>query len=237
MLTVTGRQFVTSRRGELRSGHGTSDAALISAIAGSDRDAMHVLYVRHSVRVYRFVLRLTNDSSLAEDLVSEVFIDVWRGARGFKEKSQVSTWLLAIARNKTLAAMRARLDEQLDDEMATAIADPADDAETTANKRDRSAIVEHCLSKLSPLHREVLVLVYYHEKSVDEVAQIVGAPASTVKTRMFYARKRMENLAEGYRVRRALIPAFCQAPRAGLPATAFWVKAGKPNDRVGQRRH
>jgi len=113
MLTVTGRQFVTSRRGELRSGHGTSDAALISAIAGSDRDAMHVLYVRHSVRVYRFVLRLTNDSSLAEDLVSEVFIDVWRGARGFKEKSQVSTWLLAIARNKTLAAMRARLDEQM----------------------------------------------------------------------------------------------------------------------------
>jgi RNA polymerase sigma-70 factor (ECF subfamily) len=167
---------------------------LIRAIAANDRDAMHVLYVRHSVRVYRFVLRLTNDSSLAEDLVSEVFVDVWRGARGFKEKSQVSTWLLAIARNKTFAAMRARLDEQLDDEMAKAIADPADDAETTANKRDRSAIVEHCLSKLSPLHREVLDLVYYHEKSVDEVAQIVGAPASTVKTRMFYARKRMENL-------------------------------------------
>jgi RNA polymerase sigma-70 factor (ECF subfamily) len=112
-------------------------------------------------------------------------------SRGFKEKSQVSTWLLAIARNKTFAAMRARLDEQLDDEMAKAIADPADDAETTANKRDRSAIVD---SKLSPLHREVLDLVYYHEKSVDEVAQIVGAPASTVKTRMFYARKRMESL-------------------------------------------
>jgi RNA polymerase sigma-70 factor (ECF subfamily) len=88
------------------------------------------------------------------------------------------------------------LDEQLDDEMATAIADAADDAETTANMQDRSAIVKHCLSKLSPLHREVLDLVYYHEKSVDEVAQIVGAPANTVKTRMFYARKRMENLLE-----------------------------------------
>ena len=62
------------------------------------------------------------------------------------------------------------------------------------NKRDRSAIVERLLSKLSPLHREVLDLVYYHEKSVDEVAQIVGAPANTVKTRMFYARKRMESL-------------------------------------------
>jgi RNA polymerase sigma-70 factor, ECF subfamily len=196
MLTITGTQFITSRRGELRSGHGTSDEALIGAIAAGDQDAMHVLYVRHNARVYRFVLRLTNDSSLAEDLVSEVFIDVWRGARGFKAKSQVSTWLLAIARNKALSAMRARLEEQLDDEMAASIADPAGDAETTANKRDRSAIVERCLSKLSPLHREVLDLVYYHEKSVDEVAQIVGAPANTVKTRMFYARKRMEKLLE-----------------------------------------
>src|SRR6266436_1074935 len=191
MLTVTGKQFVTSRRGELRSSHGTSDAALIRAIAASDRDAMHVLYVRHSVRVYRFVLRLTNDSSLAEDLVSEVFIDVWRGARGFKEKSQVSTWLLAIARNKALSAMRARLDEQLDDEMAITIADPADNAETTVNKRDRSRCVQHCLSLLSPLHREVIDLVYYHEKSIDEVARIIGAPENTVKTRMFYARRRM----------------------------------------------
>ena len=194
MLTISGRQFVISHTDRLGSRQRTSDEALIRAIAAGDRHAMHVLYVRHNVRVYRFVLRLTNDSTLAEDLVSEVFMDVWRRANSFKAQSQVSTWLLAIARNKTLAAMRARLDEQLDDEMATAIADPADDAETTANKRDRSAIVEHCLSKLSPLHREVLVLVYYHEKSVDEVAQIVGAPASTVKTSIFYARKRMENL-------------------------------------------
>jgi RNA polymerase sigma-70 factor (ECF subfamily) len=131
---------------------------------------------------------------LAEDLVSEVFIEVWRRAYGFKGKSQVSTWLLAIARYKALSALRSRSDEQLDDEMATAIADPAEDVETTVDRRDRSAIIQHCLSQLSPLHREVIDLVYYHEKSVDEVAQIVGAPVNTVKTRMFYARRRMENL-------------------------------------------
>ena len=90
--------------------------------------------------------------------------------------------------------MRARLDEQLDDCMATAIVDPTEDAETTVDKRDRSAIVQQCLSQLSTIHREVLDLVYYHEKSVDEVAAIVGAPVDTVKTRMFYARKRMANL-------------------------------------------
>jgi len=194
MLTLTGKPFVTSRTGEVGSGQARSDEALIGVIAAGDRRAMQALYARHNVRIYRFVLRLTNDSSLAEDIVSEVFIDVWRGAEGFKVKSRVSTWMLAIARHKTLSALRRRSDEQLDEDAAAAIADPADDAETTANNRDRSAIVQQCLSQLSALHREVLDLVYYHEKSVDEVAEIVGAPINTVKTRMFYARKRMQTL-------------------------------------------
>jgi RNA polymerase sigma-70 factor, ECF subfamily len=200
MLTLTGRQFVTSRRDELGSGRGTSDEALVRAIAAGDQHAMQVLYARHSVRVYRFVLRLTNDGWLAEDLVSEVFIDVWRRADSFKAKSQVSTWMLAIARHKALSALRGRSEHQLDDDTAVAIVDPADHAETTMSKRDRSTIVQHCLSQLSAVHREVLDLVYYHEKSVDEVAEIVGAPANTVKTRMFYARKRMENLLEAARL-------------------------------------
>ena len=195
MLTLTAKPFVTSRTGEVGSGQGTSDETLIRAIAAGDRRAMQALYARYSVRIYRFVLRLTNDRSLAEDIASEVFIDVWRGAEGFKVKSQVSTWMLAIARHKALSALRRRSDERLD-ENATAIADPADDAETTVDKRDRSALVQHCLSQLSVLHREVLDLVYYHEKSVDEVAEIVGAPANTVRTRMFYARKRMQTLLE-----------------------------------------
>jgi RNA polymerase sigma-70 factor, ECF subfamily len=196
MLTLTGKPFVTSRTGEVGSDQATSDEALIRATAAGDRHAMHVLYVRHSVRVYRFVLRLTNDGPLAEDLVSEVFLDVWRGAEGFKAKSQVSTWMLAIARHKALSALRPRSDEQLDEDTAAVMADPTDDSETTANNRDRSAIVQQCLSQLSALHREVLDLVYYHEKSVDEVAEIVGAPANTVKTRMLYARKRMQALLE-----------------------------------------
>jgi RNA polymerase sigma-70 factor (ECF subfamily) len=196
MLTLTGKPLVASRTGEAGSGQGTSDEALIGAIAVGDRRAMQALYARHNVRIYRFVLRLTNDSSLAEDIVSEVFIDVWRAAEGFKAKSRVSTWMLAIARHKALSALRRRSDEQVDEDAVTAIADPADDAEATVDKQDRSAVVQHCLSQLSALHWEVLDLVYYHEKSVDEVAEIVGAPANTVKTRMFYARKRMQTMLE-----------------------------------------
>ena len=174
----------------------TSDEALIGLIADGDKRAMQVLYARHNVRVYRFIVRLTGNQSLAEDLVSEVFLDVWRQAVGFKGKSRVSTWILAIARYKALSALRGRSDEQLDDGTATAIADPADDPGMMAERQDRSRIVRKCLSQLSTTHREMLDLVYYQEKSVEEVAQIIGVPCGTVKTRMFYARKRMEKLLE-----------------------------------------
>ena len=172
----------------------TSDETLIGLIAGGDKRAMQVLYCRHNVRVYRFIARLTGNASLAEDLVSEVFFDVWRQADAFEAKCQVSTWLLAIARYKALSALRRRSDEQLDDVMAATIEDPSDDPETTVYNQDRSAIVQKCLSQLSPAHREVIDLVYYHERSVDEVAQIVGVPAATVKTRMFYARNKLADL-------------------------------------------
>jgi RNA polymerase sigma-70 factor, ECF subfamily len=196
MLTITGLSQQVGRIATAKSegAQQTSDEALVKAIADGDRRAMQTLYQRHNVRVYRFVLRLTNDASVAEDLVSEVFIDVWRQADTFKAQSQVSTWLLSIARHKALSALRRRQDEQLDERMASAIEDPADDPETIVRKEDRSAAMQSCLSQLSVPHREVIDLVYYQEKSVDEVARIVGIPASTVKTRMFYARKQMEKL-------------------------------------------
>jgi RNA polymerase sigma-70 factor (ECF subfamily) len=196
MHTFTERPLVISRAAKLGSGQGTPDEALLGAIANGDQRAMRVLYARYHVRVYRFVLRLTQDRSLAEDVVSDVFIDVWRQAGRFKGKSEVSTWVLAIARYKALSALRAHSDAQLDDNAAASVVDPTDDAETMMSKRDRSATIQRCLAQLSAVHREVLDLVYYHERSVDEVAEIVGAPVSTVKTRMFYARKRMENLLE-----------------------------------------
>jgi RNA polymerase sigma-70 factor (ECF subfamily) len=172
----------------------TTDEALIRLIADGDRRAMQVLYARHNVRVFRFIVRLTGNQTMAEDLVSEVFLDVWRQAEGFEAKSQVSTWLLAIARYKALSALRRRTDEHLDDQMAATIEDTADDPEAQVSTKDRNALVQKCLIQLSQAHREVIDLVYYHEKSIDEVARIVGVPAATVKTRMFYARNKMADL-------------------------------------------
>jgi RNA polymerase sigma-70 factor (ECF subfamily) len=180
----------------------TADEVLIGRIASGDRLAMQVLFARYHVRVFRFVLRVVRDESAAEDLISDVFLDVWRQAGRFEGRSAVSTWLLAIARFKALSAIRRKPNEELNEEAAEAIEDPADDPEVAIEKKDKGAILRKCLSGLSAEHREIIDLVYYHEKSVEEVAEIVGIPENTVKTRMFYARKKLAELLKAAGIER-----------------------------------
>ena len=183
----------------------SSDEALVALIAQRDKRALQQLYSRHHVRIYRFALRFLNDEAAAEDIVSEVFIDVWRQAERFEGRSQVTTWLLAIARNKALSMLRRRSNEELDDEVAEFIEDPSDNPEVAMLKSQRASVLQDCLTQLSPAHREIVDLVYYHEKSVEEVAEIISVPANTVKTRMFYARKRIGELMAAKGINRAQI--------------------------------
>src|SRR5438270_2977254 len=119
----------------------TSDEVLIGRIAQGDRLAMQVLYARHHVRVYRFVVRLVRDETTAEDLISEVFLDVWRQADRFEGRSALSTWILAIARFKALSALRRRPEEELKEETAEAIEDTSDNPEESLAKKDKSAVI------------------------------------------------------------------------------------------------
>src|SRR6266516_6511743 len=172
----------------------SSDEMLIRRIAGGDQLAMRTLFARHRVPLYRWLLRIWRDETLAEDLLSDVFLDVWRQAGSVRGDASVSTWLLAIARYKALSARRARADAELDARIASSIADPADNPEAALQKRSRSEVLKDSLARLSPEHGEVIDLVYYHGKSVKEVADIVGIGEATVKTRMFYARKKLADL-------------------------------------------
>ena len=181
-----------------------SDDALIELIGNGDKRAMVSLFMRHNVRIHRFVMRLTGKSSIAEDIVSDVFLDIWRGAAEFSGRSNVSTWLLGIARNKALSALRRRTETVLDYDAAVALVDDMDDPEVVADRASRGAIVRRCLTRLPPPLREIVDLIYYHEKTVAEVAEIVGIPPGTVKTRMFHARSRLQQLLENAGVRRAL---------------------------------
>jgi len=171
----------------------TADDILIRRIARGDKGAMHVLFARHNLRVYRFIARLVGDGA-AEDLTSDVFLDVWRNAGRFEGRSQVSTWILAIAHYKALSHLRGRTTDYLDDEAAEAIEDPADDPARMVEKNDTGSLLRKCMAQLSLAQREVIDLVYYHERSMEEVADILQIPEPTVRTRMFYARKRLKDL-------------------------------------------
>ena len=178
------------------------DAMLIARIATGDRLAMHALFARHKTRVYHFILRLVGDAASADDLTSEVFLAVWRHAHKFRGHAAASTWLLAIARFKALDEVRRRRDTAPDLEQ-TAASDPAADLEASWADKHRGAMLRKCLGALSPEHRTIIDLVYYQENSVQEVAAIVGIPCATVKTRMFYARKKLVTLLAAQGLTRA----------------------------------
>jgi RNA polymerase sigma-70 factor (ECF subfamily) len=190
-VTCTRMGWVAALLAQPAAPETSSDEMLIRRIAEGDQLAMRALFGRHRVPLYRWLLRLVGDESSAEDLLSDVFLDVWRQAAAFEARSSVSTWLLAIARYKALSARRRRTDAELDEKIASRVADPADDPEVVLQKKNRAELLRHSLARLSPEHGEVIDLVYFHGKSVKEVAEIVGTAEATVKTRMFYARKKL----------------------------------------------
>jgi RNA polymerase sigma-70 factor (ECF subfamily) len=171
-----------------------NDKVLIAAIAAGDDDAMRILFNRHQVGIFRFAIRLVGDAALAEDVVSETFIEVWRQAGRFEGRSEVGTWIMSIARFKALSARRRRRDAGLDEKMAETIAGQACTPEEAVLETDQGAQLRNCLTKLTAAHREIVDLVYYHDKSIEEVAEIIQVPKNTVKTRMFYAHKRLARL-------------------------------------------
>jgi RNA polymerase sigma-70 factor, ECF subfamily len=172
----------------------SSDVTLVNRIAAGDKHAMQALFARHRTPVYRWLLRFVSNETLAEDLLSEVFLDVWRHADRFEGRSSVSTWLMSIARFKALSARRRQTDAEWDEKIEATVADTANSPEAALQEKNRSELLQSALTRLSLEHREVTDLVYYHEKSVDECAKILGIPAATVKTRMFYARKKLAEL-------------------------------------------
>lgn len=193
-IAYTHRTWITASSAQGVAHDSVSDETLIERIAQGDQISMRTLFARHRVTLYHWLLRIIDDETLAEDLLSEVFLDVWRQAAFFEARSAVSTWLLAIARYKALSARRRRPDAELDERTVSTVPDSADDPEIALQKKNRAEALRQSLARLSPEHREVIDLVCYHGKSVKEVAEIVGINAATAKTRMFYARKRLAEL-------------------------------------------
>jgi RNA polymerase sigma-70 factor (ECF subfamily) len=167
------------------------DRELIERIAAGNGLAMQALCARYNARIFRYALRLVGSRADAEDVVSDVFLDVWRKAGTFEGRAEVSTWLIRIARNKAIDMRNSRSAEPWDEDAASAIEDTTANPEADVLARNRSGIIRACLTQLSPVHREIIDMVYYYGQSIDDIAKLTGVPHATVKTRMFYARKRL----------------------------------------------
>src|SRR5215468_9635499 len=119
-----------------------SDQALINRIAGGDQLAMRTLYARHRIPLYRWLLRIVGNETVAEDLLSDVFLDVWRQAASFEGRASVSTWLFAIARYKALSARRCRIDAELDARIVSTVADPGRSGGRAAEEEPKRIVAQ-----------------------------------------------------------------------------------------------
>ncbi len=172
------------------------DNHLMARIARADETAMETLFTRHQGRVFGFIHRILRNDALAEELTNEVFMEVWRGARNYQGRSSATTWVLSIAHYRSLNVLRKKREQNWDEDDAIQIADERDDPEVAAQKADKGAILHKCSNALSPMHREIIDLVYFHEMSIKEASEVLDVPEGTVKTRLFKARKRLEELLD-----------------------------------------
>ncbi|MEM7775342.1 MAG: sigma-70 family RNA polymerase sigma factor [Pseudomonadota bacterium] len=167
------------------------DAQLVARLAEGDRTALSVLFARHHTRIYRFLVRLTGNDAIADELANEVFLELWRKPAAFKGQARVSTYLFAIARFKAISVRRKRSEAALDEETMTELVDDSDTPEVASQKSDKSKLLEDAVNALPEEFRVVVDLAYYQELSMSEIASILEIEEATVRTRMFRARKRL----------------------------------------------
>lgn len=169
---------------------------LLARIAARDEAAFTQLYKGFSRKLYAYAVRQVRDPTVAEEIVSDTFHEVWSHPERFRGESQFSTWLIGIARYKVLMRLRSdRAAPPSDDVDDLADLLPSGDAgpvEQIAH-RQREHNVRHCIDKLGTDHRECIHLVFYEGLALAEVAQLQACPEGTVKTRLFHARQKLRH--------------------------------------------
>jgi RNA polymerase sigma factor (sigma-70 family) len=171
-----------------------SDAQVLEAIGRGDDDALGVLYDRFGRLAFRLAFRILRDRALAEDAVQEAFLAVWRSADAYKrERAKPSTWILTVVHRRAVDIVRreqTRRGEPL--EVAPEpVSGPADE---DAVLRDRRAAVQAALTELPGEQRQALELAYYGGLTQSELAERLGVPLGTVKSRMFAGLGRLREL-------------------------------------------
>ncbi len=175
-----------------------SDEALVALVARGDESALAELYDRVGRVAYGLAFRVLRDDRLAEDAVQEAFLGVWRTAAGFRaERAKASTWILTLVHRRAVDLVRReerRRADPLDDETRdAATTGSAEDTAWLGFERER---VQGALRQLPDAQREAIELAYYGGYSQSELAERLGMPLGTIKSRMFAGLARLRELLD-----------------------------------------
>ncbi|MGH8531809.1 MAG: RNA polymerase sigma factor [Gammaproteobacteria bacterium] len=187
-----------------------TDGALMARVAAQDRQAFEVLYHRYAPMLGRYLLRLLKSRELTEEALNDAMMTLWLNSGRFDSSCRLSSWLFGIAHKKGLKAIKrasrhsAGPDAELNASCEENVPSDASDQETPEQDLDRhqrSRTLAKAIAALSAEHRAVIDLTFFHGLPYQEIAEIVGAPVNTIKTRMFHARRRLAEILSEQRVK------------------------------------
>lgn len=174
---------------------GDSDADLLAAIGRGDRQAFAEFFGRYALRVKAFLIRGGTPRDLAEELSQEVMVTVWRKASSFDPaRASVATWLFTVARNRRIDMIRRQSRPTPDPEDPLFQPDPDPDGAAIVGAGQRDAVLRAALERLPAEQREVLTVAFYEGLSQTEIADRLGVPLGTVKSRSRLALGRLRGI-------------------------------------------
>lgn len=168
------------------------DYALVQQMAGGDLAALDELYTRHGANVLNYLTSILHDRAQAEEVLQDVMLAAWEHAATFRGESKVRTWLLTIARHRAINAQRRVLPNfvPLEESASSADTTPLEKVE----RKTRQQRLQAAIQELPPFHQEILVLVFYHQLSGQEVADVLGVSLGTVKSRLHRAKEMLRRV-------------------------------------------
>jgi RNA polymerase sigma-70 factor, ECF subfamily len=177
--------------GERSGATGDVDGGLIARFLAGDRAAFDSLFEKYQDYVYNIVYGIVGRADEAQDVVQEVFVQVYRSLPSFRRGSRFATWLYRIAVNRAVDAARASKSWRWLplNETFKAIPDPADNPEQAADRRAGREAVQQVLMQVAVQHRDILVLRYYQELSIEEIADVLSCSVTAAKVRLHRARQ------------------------------------------------
>ena len=172
-----------------------TDLDLLQACVPDNQHAFEALYQRYGKRVFHYLMTVVNDATLAEEILVEVMLAVWKGLTTFQGQSKVSTWIFGIAHHKAVDGLRKVTSQQrggLPIEDIVESPDPKDGPLEETNKHRLAELTNQAMMNRSADHREILHMTFYEGQSYPEISELLGIPVNTVKTRVYYAKQQLK---------------------------------------------